>query len=262
MRKISLGLFVLSLILTSCSKTIYLENMVPDSGYKSVSTELKIRTGDRLSILVSSKMPEVAAPFNIYAGSSYQVRGDGEISAGLNMNTTSVQGGYVVDDSGSIDFPVLGRIMVASLTRGNLAEEIKTRLISNKYIDDPIVSVDFVDVKVTVMGEVSRNGTLSMTGKGLNLLEAITLSGGLNDNAVSKKVSVIRIENGERKLYETDLHSTELFQSPCFALQQDDIVYVQPKAARITTKEDRGLRYWGVVTGLLSTVISLLILTK
>lgn len=262
MRKISLGLLLLSLILSSCSKTIYLENMRSETGYEARNTELKIRKGDRLSIVVNSKTPEVAAPFNLQAGISYQVSGEGEITAGQNVNTSRTQGGYVVDDNGMIDFPVLGRVPVEKLTRTELSEEIKTRLIANKYIDDPIVNVDFSDVKVTVMGEVVRSGMIPMTGKGMNLLEALTMSGGLTDNAIAKKVSVIRVHEGKRMMYEADLCSTDLFNSPCFALQQDDIVYVQPKAARITTQEDRGLRYWGVATGLLSTIISLLILIK
>ena len=262
MRKISFGLLVLSLILASCSKVVYLENMVPELAYDVHTTELKIRKGDRLSIIVNSKNPEVAAPFNIHSGVSYQVSGDGEISERKSMNTLSAAGGYVVDELGMIDFPILGKISVETLTAASLAEEVQGLLITKKYIDDPIVKVEFNDVKITMMGEVVNNKIISLNGKGLNLLEAITLSGGLTSNAATHKISVIRMQEGVRKMYVADLHSTELFKSPCFVLQQDDIVYVQPLSAKITAMEDRILRYWAVGTGLVTTIISLLILMQ
>lgn len=262
MKKSSLGLLLLSLVLGSCSKTVYLQNMIPEKPYEVSYHELRIRQGDRLSIVVNSNNPEMAAPFNIYSGVSYQVSGEGEIFTGQSGNTSVRQGGYCVDNHGMIDFPVLGRLKVEGLTSGELAERIKARLIADKYIDDPMVTVDFSDIRITVMGEVVKNGTVPLSGKGLNLLEALTLSGGLTGNADPGKVTVIRAQEGVRKMYETDIRSTEIFKSPCFALQQDDIVYVQPRSAKMTDREERGWRYYTLGSGLVGLAVSLMLLFK
>ena len=262
MKRSSLGIFFLSLMLGAFTTTIYLQDMIPEKPYDVSHHELRIRQGDQLSIFVNSKNPEMAAPFNIYSGVSYQVSGEGEVLTGQSGNTSIGQGGYHVDNHGMIDFPVLGLLKAEGLTSRELANEIKMRLIASKYIDDPIVMVELFNVKITVMGEVVKNGTVSLNEKGLNLLEALTLSGGLTGNADPKKVTVIRTEQGVRKMYETDIRTTEMFKSPCFALQQDDIIYVQPLSAKMTDGEERGWRYYTLATGLVGLIVSLMVLFK
>lgn len=262
MKKISWGLILLSLILTSCSKVVYLENMDQGCAYLSDSQELVVRKGDRVSIFINSKNPEVAAPFNIHSGMSYQVSGDGQVSSSHNTNPMPIKGGYKVDEFGKIDFPILGELYVEHMTTKKIEEMVKSSLIDNKYIDDPIVTVDFLDVKITVMGEVVRNGAIPLSDKGLNILEAISLSGGITRNAAVSKVTVFRLEDGGRRKYEADIRSVELFRSPCFALQQDDIVYIQPESAKMTDKEERGWRYWGISSGIVNLAVSLLILFR
>lgn len=262
MRKSSLGIFFLSLVLGACSKTVYLQDMIPEKPYEVLHHELRVRQGDRLSIIVNSKNPEMAAPFNIYSGVSYQVSGEGDILTGQSGNFSSNLNGYYVDKDGMIDFPVLGRLKVEGLTSEELANEVKMRLIASKYIDDPIVTVDFSDTRITVMGEVVKNGTIPLNSKGLNLLEALTLSGGLTSNADPEKITVIRTEQEGRTMYETDIRSTEIFTSPCFALQQNDIIYVQPRSAKKTDGEERGWRYYTLGTGLVGLLVSLMVLFK
>lgn len=262
MKRFSLGLLLLSLFLVSCSKVVYLDNMASDKAYTALTPELSIRKGDRLFIVVKSKNPELAAPYNINTGVSYQVAGDGEVLTKHNSSASLLENAYEVDETGMIDFPVLGQITVAGLTSKELSDLIENRLISDQYIEDPIVDVTLSGLKVTVMGEVVKNGVLTLNSNGMNLLEALSQSGGITQNAAPNKVCVIRKEGDDLKKYVTDIRSTALFESPCFALQQDDIIYVQPRSARATVQEDRGWRLYSVTTGLVSLVISLLVLLK
>lgn len=262
MKKSSLGIFILSMFLISCSKSVYLNNMLPEIPYDAQSTELLIRKGDQLSITVTAKNAEVAAPFNVHSGMSYKISEDSKISTVRTGDATNVQGGYIVDDFGSIQFPVLGDLSINNMTCREVESLISEKLVQNKYIEEPVVRVDVYDAKITVMGEVASKGMLSLSSKGMNLLDAISLSGGLTNNAATNKVKVIRQREGTRIMYETDICSTELLESPCFALQQNDIVYVQPRSAQVTDREERGLRIFSVTTGLASLVISLLLLLK
>lgn len=262
MKRCSLGILLLCLFMGSCSKVVYLDNMVPEDPYFALTSELKIRKGNKLSIVVNSKNPEVAAPFNVNSGVSYQVAGNGEVSTARNLVSSSMNNGYRVDESGMIDFPILGRLFIGDLTCDEISELIETRLIKEQYIDDPTVIVTMLDMKIIVMGEVQRNGSIPIDGDGMNLLEAITLSGGITQNAAPNKVCVLRKEEGVLRKYQTDIRSTDLFKSPCYSLQQDDVVYVLPRSAKITVKEERGWRIFSVGTGLASLVISLLVLLK
>ena len=117
-------------------------------------------------------------------------------------------------------------------------------------MNDPLVSIEFLNFKYTVLGAVSRNGTFSVNGDRITLLEAIANAGDLSAKARTNRVAVIREINGERQMFMHDLTSTDIFDSPCFYLQQNDIVYVEPKY-RKKDSEDRG---WQITTTLISLV--------
>ena len=115
---------------------------------------------------------------------------------------------------------------------------------------DPIVSIEFLNFKYTVLGAVGRNGTFNVEGDRITLLEAIANAGDIAVNARIDRVAVIREVNGEREMFMHDLRSKEIFDSPAFYLQQNDIVYVEPKYRKADI-EDRG---WKITTFLLSVV--------
>lgn len=127
---------------------------------------------------------------------------------------------------------------------------IRDRIVQGNYIKDPIISIEFLNFKYTVLGAVGRNGTFSVDGDRVTLLEAIANAGDLTSKARIDRVAVIREVGNERQMFMHDLRSTDVFESPCFYLQQNDIVYVEPKYRKKDT-EDRG---WQVVTTLLSLV--------
>ena len=220
-------LLCLIAFLASCSapkEVLYLQDIASikeeniDKNY-----EVIIHKDDLLAILVNSKDPELALPFNMPVV-TYQI----------GAQTTAQQRllGYLVDQNGDIDFPILGKIHVEGLTRMQVTELIKQKLMSEDLIKDPIVTVQFLNFKVSVMGEVTRPGTFDISGDRITLLEALSMAGDLTIYGRRDRVAVIREKDGKRRILYHDLRSSDIFQSPCYYLQQNDIVYVEPNKAR------------------------------
>ncbi len=239
------------LLLTSCASRkdfVYLQDMYPNTKYP-VETKYEpiIHSDDRLSITVSCKNPELAIPFNL-SGNSFVVEDNGSITA--NASSKIEEKGYRVDVNGNIDFPILGKLHVEGMTVNALKLLIKEKIMAGNYINDPLVSIEFLNFKYTVLGAVSNNGTFTANGDRVTLLEAIAKAGDLDAKAKADRVAVIREVNGERQIFMHDLTSKDIFKSPCFYLQQNDIVYVEPKY-RKKDKEDRG---WQITTVLISAI--------
>jgi polysaccharide export outer membrane protein len=234
--------------------------MEPDVLYLFASKpELQIGQEDRLRILISSRTPELAAPFNMGIG-GYQVGADGEVRTVQNPIIQETE--YVVDRRGDIEFPVLGTLHVEGLTRQELSSRIKDLLRKEGLLNDAIVTIDLLNLKITMMGEVGNIGVLSVPDNRITLLEAITRSGGLTANASMDRVAVIREDKDGRRMIMNDLRTVEVFNSPGFYLQQNDIVYVKPKAGKPSEKENRAWQIFSTVFGLCSSVISLLLLAE
>ena len=215
--------------------------------------QVTIHKDDLLGITVNSKNPELALPFNMPLV-SYQI---GAAGAGQQKLV-----GYLVDQQGNIDFPILGQLHVAGLTRQQVVELIKSKLIEEDYINDPIVTVQMLNFKVSVMGEVTRPGTFDITGDRITLLEALSRAGDLSIYGNRTRVAVIREENGKRKIVFHDLRSSDIFDSPCYYLQQNDIVYVEPNKARTgqsRVNSNNSVGVWLSAVSVLTTVASLMI---
>lgn len=236
------------LLLSSCARKnfIYLQDMYMGQSYPYDDRyEAVVHKDDRLSITVSSKNPELAIPFNIYGG-TFKVGTDGSVSA--DGSTKVNEKGYRVDVDGNIDFPILGKLHVEGMKVSQVTDLIKQQIEEGNYMKDPLVSVEFLNFKYSVLGAVAHTGTFSVDGDRITLLEAIANAGDLTAKAKVDRVAVIREFNGERRLFMHDLRSKDIFESPCFYLQQNDIVYVEPKY-RKKDNEDRG---WQISTTLLS----------
>ena len=245
------------ILFSACNSTkevVYLQDVVP---LKQQDIERKyevfIHEDDLLSIMVNSKDPELALPFNMPLV-TYQI---GSESAGQQRVL-----GYLVDTNGDIDFPILGKIHVAGLSRLELRDLIKEKLISGDYIKDPVVTVQFLNYKVSVMGEVARPGSFTITGDRITLLEALSMAGDLTIYGRRDRVAVIREENGKRTILFHDLRSSEIFTSPCYYLQQNDIVYVEPnkaKAGQRDINQNNSVSVWLSAVSVLAAVASLLV---
>ena len=262
----SLGLLAAALVcvavlFTGCrssKKIVYLQDVVPLKQQEiEQKYEVFIHNDDLLSIMLNSKTPELALPFNKPLV-SYQL---GSESPGAQRVL-----GYLVDVNGYIDFPILGNLHVAWLTRLQLTEMIKERLISEDLIKDPIVTVQFLNYKISVMGEVSRPGSFNISSDRVTLLEALSMAGDLTIYGRRDRVAVIREKDGKRTILFHDLRSSDIFNSPCYYLQQNDIVYVEPnkvKAEQSGINQNKSVGVWLSAASILVSIASLVVtLTK
>lgn len=236
---------------TSCASKkdfVYLQDMQMGEKYAFENVhEAVVHCDDRLSITVSCKNPELAIPFNMQGG-VFRVNAGGEIQS--SNDASMKEKGYRVDVEGNIDFPILGKLQVEGLKVSEVKNLIENRIREGNYIKDPLVSIEFLNFKYTVLGAVGKSGTFKVEGDRITLLEAIANAGDVTQQGRVNRVAVIRESGGERQLFMHDLRSKDLFESPCFYLQQNDVVYVEPKY-RKKDMEDRG---WQIVTVLLSLV--------
>ena len=209
--------------------------------------------------MVNSKDPELAQMFNLPMV-SYQI---------ANSNTGYAGGqnrvlGYLVDKEGNIDFPQLGVIKVQGMTRAELTKYIKSQLIEKGLVKDPIVTIQFLNFKVSVLGEVNRPGTFEITSDRITLLDALSLAGDLTIYGQRENIKVVREENGERVVVSLDLRNKDLLSSPYYYLQQNDVVYVEPNAtkARQSTVNGNNVRstsFWISLASLLTSIAVLIV---
>ena len=246
---------------TSCAsskKVVYLQDVVPlKQQVIEQKYEVYIHNDDLLAIMVNSKNPELALAFNMPMV-SYQL--------GSECGGQQRVLGYLVDTNGDIDFPILGKLHVAGLTRLQLTDLIKQRLIEEDLIKDPIVTVQFLNYKVAVMGEVNRPGSFNISGDRITLLEALSMAGDLTIYGRRDRVAVIREKDGKRTILFHDLRSADIFNSPCYYLQQNDIVYVEPnkaKAGQSEINQNKSVGVWLSAASILVSIASLIVtLTK
>ncbi len=254
-------LFIL-LILSSCAtrkQYIYFQDMEELKEYPvSQKYEATVHRDDRLSITVTCKNPELTLPFNIPGSSDYSISADGNISAGTTSNESNK--GFLVDVNGCIDYPMLGKLHVEGLTRNQLKELIQNKLIAEDLIKDPIVSVNFLNFKITMLGEVNSQGTIPVNGDRITLIDAIAQAGGLKTSSKINRIAVIREYGDKRRILFHDLRSKDIFNSPCYYLQQNDIVYVEPNFTRSIENTQRQYSIFTMVMSFVTTITSLCIL--
>lgn len=218
---------------------------------------ITIQPEDLLRITVHSLDPLAAAPFNLEAEgvNNRQLTGGNQGSSQLELFM-----GYFVDQEGAIDFPVLGRIPV----EGKTLEEAKLDILSRlkTYLKDPVVNIRYLNFKVTVLGEVNFPGTLRLSNKRVTLLEALGMAGDLTNYANRLSILVIREKDGIRTYERLNLQSNEIFASPYFYLQQNDVIYVEPIRARVATVADPAQRIIAYGTAVLSLASLIIALTR
>ncbi|MCF0193804.1 MAG: polysaccharide biosynthesis/export family protein [Bacteroidaceae bacterium] len=188
------------------------------------ASDLSVRKGDKLAIVVNCQDPNISAIFNLTIS-----------TAGSNQNNSNGMQltCYTVDSNGEINFPVLGRVPVEGLTREQIAKRIQSRLLEEQLVKDPVVIVDFANLYFSVLGEVNSPGRYDIKNDRVTLLEAIGMAGDLTINGMRQNVLVLREDNGQQKVYRVDLTSgKDLYSSPVFYLQQKDVVYVEPNGYR------------------------------
>ena len=220
--------------------------------------QIRIKPHDRITIVVSSQNPELAAPFN--SATSYNSLSVNPLGASSSNGIQSVQV-RTVDENGMLEFPMIGKIECKGKTRKELADEIAKKIIDGGYISDAIVNIQFADMKFFVLGEVARPGQFDITRDKITVLEALAMAGDMTIFGNRENVAVIR-RNGDKEYEVFELNFLEGGQmtSPAFYLQQGDVVYVQPNKYKAATSEiNQNRTFWLSIVSTLITATSLVL---
>lgn len=252
-------------ILTSCGtakeRIVYFQDLQHYSeGIEVEQQYITLRPDDKISIVVNSKDPKLTSLFNLSVANR---------TIGADPNSTSSSVGqvaaYAIDAKGNIDFPVLGTIHIAGMTREQVRAYIKEQLVTNNLVKDAIVTVEYVNLQISVLGEVNAPGKYPINRDNLTILDALSMAGDLTINGLRNKVYVLRNENGIQKTYKVDLLSAkELYSSPVYFIRQNDVIYVEPNAmrARQSTVNGNALRsvsFWTSIVSFLASISSIVI---
>lgn len=218
--KILFTLFLL-LLITSCASRrniVYFQNLPEEIGQlESVQSNFKIKPNDILSIIVSAYDPTAVKPFNLVLESS----GGG----------TSQKQGYLTGADGYIEFPVLGKVKAAGLTRAELSKQLTEKI--SEYILNPIVTINILNFKVSILGSVNRPGVYTTQGERITLPEALSLAGDMSINGKRDNILVLRETDGKKNYAYLDMRDAKIMESDYFYLQQNDLIYVEPNNAQI-----------------------------
>lgn len=244
---------VVLLLPTACSTPAhisYLRDLEYNIPYDAISApELRLKVDDRISIQVFSINAELAVPFNTGAGLT-----DG-------VNESPLTSTYGVDARGNIEFPVLGTLNVEGKTLNEVQKMIADAIRQKGYIKDPVVKAELINFTVTVLGETTQD-IIAVAGQRINILELIARSGGVSNYAKLPDVMVVRTNGDERMAYSIDLQSKDLYYSPVFYLEQNDLVYVKPRGLRLSTDGDLFLRILSPSIAAVSAVAYMLLWTS
>lgn len=252
-------------VAASCAATknvAYLQD-IPSDGDMAVNvtpSKITVQPKDEISIIVNTQDAELSQLYNLpYAGQRIGTQ------ASQSGNFTQGLCGYFVDSEGCIDFPVLGKLKVAGLSREQVAAMIKQNLKDSKQLQDAVVTVDFMNLAISVLGEVTMPGRYYIDRDEITVLDALSRAGDMTIFGVREKVMVIRNEGNVQKTYTLDLTSAQsLFTSPAYYLHQNDVVYVQPNSKKVgestvNGNNTRSASFWISLSSLAASIATVVI---
>lgn len=220
--------------------------------------EARVKSNDELTILVSSIRPEAAEPFNM----NLSVRSSTSIS-----NATASRGmySYIVDQEGNINFPVIGKIKVLGLTRPEVEEKL-TQAIKPYFAETerPVVKVRFSSFRITIIGEVTGSKVINVENERISIIEALAQAGDLSVYGKRPNILLVRENsNGEKMAIRYNLNDANIFNSPYYYLEQNDIIYVEPHKAKARSADVSSYTFWTPISSVLVSLATLAIsLTK
>lgn len=263
----SIIIYILVLIaacgtLTSCvstKKIIYFQgsdSLFQDPQKIAQLYDMRIKPADRISVTISCSDAELLAPFaqNITLGTSFMNAKTGMMASG--NSTQDAYLGYTVNKDGEINLPVIGKVKAEGFTEESLAKEIQEKIISSGYIKDPQVTVKFVNARVSVLGAVNRPGQVYLTSQRNSILDILAMAGDIADYGVKTNVRLFREVNGKREMYTIDLTKDDIFQSPAFYVQQNDLIYVEPNKTAMV-RNSSFFTFWNASASIVSLLVSI-----
>lgn len=263
MKRISLLLWLLAigiLAVPSCStpkEISYFQDLESVEGQRIGGAKgITVRPKDKISIIVNCKSPELTALFNLPYVT--QRLGENTRSTILSGYSQGYISGYTVDDRGCIDFPVLGEVAVAGLTRDEIASVIKNELNEHGQATDAVVTVDFMNLYYQVLGEVEKPGRYAIDKDAVTILDAIGTAGDLTIYGKRENVKVLRNENGKMLTYEVNLCSAaDLIASPAYYIRQND---VRARQSTVNGNNVRSTSFWISLTSLAASITNTIVI--
>lgn len=232
-------------------RVLYLQDV--ESGSEIVLPEnyiIRLKPLDQITVVVNSKNPELAMPFN--TSTSYNALNGTVTNSTANESSLQV---LTVDSKGYIALPVIGKVKVGGLTREEAEAKIEKMIIDGEYIADPKVNVRFANLTVSIIGEVTKPGRYNINKDQLTIFEALALAGDMTIYGNREDVAIIREKEGKSIVTKLDLRSQDIFSSPYFYIEQNDVIIVSPNKYKAATAEiNQNRSFWISLT---STAISL-----
>ncbi|MEI6864730.1 polysaccharide biosynthesis/export family protein [Flavicella sp.] len=249
MSKIYAVLILMVVLLSSCASKkdlLYFQGIDTKEQVLNTDFSPKIKAGDQLSIMISALDPLAVIPFNSFKPNMGTGNGNVELLP------------YSVAQDGTIEFPQLGTIEVAGYTRVELIAVLKEKLAP--FLVNPSINIQWLNFTITVLGEVKSPGAYIILDERVTILDAIGLAGDLTIHGVRQNVLVIRETDTEKQFERIDLTATNLFESPVYYLQQNDVVYVEPNKPRVNSSAASSVTgIWISITSLTITIIALIV---
>ncbi len=217
--------------------------------------DARIMPKDLLTITVNTSDPQASAPFNLTTQTPLNAA-----SSNINTTTQPTLQQYLVDNNGGIDFPVLGRLKVGGLTKNEAEELIRGKLLP--YLKEtPIVTVRMTNYKISVIGEVNKPGTFTVSNEKVNVLEALAMAGDMTVYGIRDNVKLIREDaSGKQQIIPLNLNQADIVLSPYYYLQQNDIIYVTPNKTKAKNSDiGNSTTLWFSATSILVSIASLIV---
>ena len=232
--------------------TLHLQNAVP----------IRLKPMDQVSIIVNSRDPQVTSMFNMpyYSNRIGETQSLTSATGSTFSLSASNISGYTLDSKGEVDFPVLGKVALSGLTREEAASRLKDLLIASKQVKDAVVTVEFMNLGFSVLGEVNRPGRYKIDRDRFTLFDALGLAGDLTINGERENVTLVRHNGVEDEVYKVNLlDSKQLYASPAFCIQQGDVIYVTPndkrrREATVNGNNVRSSSFWISLASLLTSM--------
>lgn len=226
------ALSMLCMVVVSCTTTkdnnlAYFKDLAASAAGtlpEGPEREIRLVTDNELAISISSAQPEATAMYNVPLGNP-ATRGVISTQGQPRLLT------YIIDRQGNIELPVIGTLHVQGLTTSEVTDIIKKRVSEN--VHDPYVRVELLGFHVNVMGEVKSPHRIYVQSQRYSVLDALAEAGDLTEFAKRDAVTVIREQNGQKTYQRLNLADSQIFSSPYFYLQQNDVVYVEPNTIKI-----------------------------
>ena len=262
--------FVLAfgLLLFSCRTTKpiqYLQGPIDTAALSRVSLpDPLIQKGDLVGITVYSDNPEATAVFNQQMNTTLASGADSGAgtTSGTAGTTSQSMPGYLVDANGNIRFQLLGELHVEGLNKAGLEALLKEKL-AGKYLSNPYFNIRFLNYKFTILGEVTRQGVYTIPGERVSILEGLGMAGDITLYGLKDSIMVVRETNGKRSFGYLDVSKPEVFASPYYYLQQNDIVIVKASPKKPDVSEAAASRNFARAATITSILVSLtLIFTR